>query len=210
MNKKRKKDLIIIIPGVKTLGSLNPGFREFILNFTKVTRLFRPVYYDYTRDWVKKLRKKGKKVIILHWGRNMTYFSKFSAQNKLKNLIKKYKYRYNIKIIGISMGGKIAFDTTKHLNEEDIKKLILVCSVGIPDKAEVNFPLVNLYSNSDELARIASELISPLDKSLEIIGRNIKNILLSLDHYDFCVNNKIPIGKFKGKTVIEVIESHLK
>lgn len=210
MKISKKKDLVIIVPGIKTLRNWGKNSKRFINALTRKTHLFKPVYYDYARDWADNFKSKNRKVILLHWNRNLGLIPLFSAEKKLKTLIEKHHKNYDIRVVGISMGGKIAFDAARKYKKGEVTRLILVGAVGMPDKnPKINIPIINLYSSADKLARIASEIMRPFDRELKIDGGNVKNVRLDFGHDDLCLNHKSKNGEFNGKTVVQIIESLL-
>lgn len=207
----KKKEMIIIVPGIKVLKKWPVPVSKLILFLAGRFHLFKPVYYEYTKNWAEKMRVKGKKVILLHWSRNLGIFDNLSAERKLAKLIAKYHKKYNINVVGISMGGKIAWDITKKFSDREIKKLILIAAVGIPNKVSLDgIKLVNFYSDADKIAKFASEIIRPFDGTLKILGKNIKNIKFNFDHIDFCVGSKILSGSFVGKNFVDVVEKYVR
>lgn len=203
----KKEDLIIIIPGLKTMDSM-PRLERKIIDFIGV---MQPIYTDYTQKWKNGLKGRNKKVMVMNWSRTLGLSSFYSAKNKLLGIINKYHDKYNLKIVGLSLGGKIAFDAVKKLKGDEVKKMAIIAGVGMPDKTDkIKTPTLNIYANNDALAKLASNALTPLGKKLKIGGRNIKNIAVNLGHDGLCLGKIINMGKLKGKTIIKIIKSFLK
>jgi len=211
MKKREKQDLIIIVPGIKTLNSRPKLERKFLEEIIDFTHLMKPVRYEYVTAWKRGLRRKNNKVIVMDWGRNLGLSSFYSAKRKLLALIDKHHLKYELKIVALSLGGKVAFDTVRELKEGKIKKLVLVAAMGIPDREElIQIPTLNLYANNDGLAKLTTGIVLPLDEKLRMDGKNIKNIMINIGHDGLCVGKKISRGKLKGKDLIKIVNAFLK
>lgn len=207
-----KKELLIIIPGAKFVGSRNGYLQKTILFFYGLFRNFKPVYYNYAKTWANALRSKDRATLWLHWGRGITPLSRWFAVKRLNHLVRHYSKTYNVKIVGISLGGEIALETLKKFDNLKIKKIVLVCSTNEQSTGpRSNIPIVNIYSENDLLAKFAIKILAPFHGGQKLLGTFIKNIILpDTTHDEFCSNAKIKSGKFRNLRVTEVINKFLK
>ncbi|MFC1727869.1 alpha/beta hydrolase [Nanoarchaeota archaeon] len=206
----KKKDLIIIVPGSNFRGSKKKTIKRIIVYLYSLVHIFRLIYYNYAKLWTKKLDKKGRKLIWLHWSRGITQLSIFFAVKKLNNLIKQYKNRYNIKLVGISLGGEIIQEAANKFDDDSIKKIILVCSTNEHKKTNLKTKIVNIYSSYDIFAKLSSIILNPIHGGTVLSGENVKNIdLPKFTHHEFCEDAKIKKGKYKGKTITNLIDYFL-
>lgn len=207
--KTQKKEMVIVIPGPHFLRGFSKTFHRIILKLYDFTHISHPVYYNYARRYAEIFHHKGKEGIWLHWNRGLSPVSKLLAVRRLRRVIRKYKNTHDIKLVGISLGGEIALEAVKKLRESDVKKIILICPV-IED-TRIRFKKIdifNLYSNHDVFARIASKVLSPVHGNFK--SDNIMNIEIpNFAHDDFCKNEKISNGKYRGKRVSDVVEELL-
>jgi hypothetical protein len=207
-----KKDLVIIIPGAKFVGSKNGNLQKTILFFYRLVRTFKPVYYNYAKAWAKSFKKASTDTFWLHWSRGITPLSRWFAVKRLNYIIQHYSKTHNVKIVGISLGGEIALETLKRFDTSKIKKLILVCSTNEQATGpRSNIPVINIYSENDLFAKFVIKILAPFHGGQKLLGTNIKNVILpDMTHDEFCSNAKIKSGKFKGLKVTDVINKCLK
>ena len=172
----------------------------------KLTHIFHPVYYDYGNKWKKRLNKEGHKCTILRWRREIDPFSKIKAVKKLRRKIKKLSKDYKIILLGISAGGEIALESLG----EEVEKVILLTSLNENKNINTKIPIINIYSPYDLFIKMAIKFKSPFKGGIKLQGKNVKNIRLpKITHDEFCSDTKIPSGKYKNKTILEVINTFL-
>lgn len=207
-----KKDLLILVPGLKYLESKRQFIQKIILFLYKLTRIFRPVYRDYAKKWAKQLKRKNRKVIYFNWFEGIfIQFSVFFAAKKLKRLIKKHKKKYNIKLLGISLGGEVIMEALQDLDNSLVKKIILVCPTIEHTKTKIKTQIINIYSPYDLFAEISAKLLAPIHGGIKLSGKNIKNVAIhKFSHSDFCLDKRIKVGEYKGKKITELINKLLK
>lgn len=207
-NKMKKEDLIIIVPGVKELDLFPKTIRRIALVISHYLKIFQPIKKTHFWHVVKYFRSANKRVVVVHWSRGFLKRDLNYGTKRLSHIINKYKNKYNIKIIGISLGGLITLKTLEKIKNVAISKVILLASPT--PKTNINYPITNIYSLADGLQKFASSLYTPLDKTRELECKTGVNILLpKMTHEDLCNGNKIPFGKYKGKTSLELIEEFL-
>src|SRR3989338_3114816 len=137
-----KKDVIIVVPGVKALSKWPRVAR--IMGYALCRALgFKPVYEDHLKIWEKKICFGKSKILFLSWSRNPDPLSKLMAVRKLRNLINSLKDS-KIKLVGISIGGEIILEAIKGGHFKNVKKVILVCSIKLAGKNVVNINLRNM------------------------------------------------------------------
>ena len=110
------------------------------------------------------------------------------------------------------MGGEIILEAIKKDHPQNIKKIILVCSINeTRNIAEKNIKVVNIYSLNDRFAEDAIQIFSLFNGSKKLDGDNVININLpKMEHADFCANAAIPEGKYKGKTPADIVNKFLR
>lgn len=206
-----KKDLIIIIPGIKYLKSHSNLGQGVIGTLYNLTHVFHPVYFDYAKNWKRELLNKGHKSIILTWERKIDPISRYLAIRKLKKKIYQKSKKYNVTLIGISAGGEIILETLKEKNiEPRLKKAILLASLNETTNIESKVPIINIYSPYDLFLKIAIKTFAPIHGGLKLVGKNIKNIKLpKITHDEFCSAKKIKQGKYKNKTIVQLVNSFI-
>jgi len=204
-----KKKVVIIVPGTKVLRKW-PKFIQVVANFFVDLIGLKVPSIENTDLLKKKIKTKRKKVIVLKWSQGFTLLSKWFAKKRLKNLLRRYK-NYDIEIIGISMAGDIITNTLKEIRGENIKKVILIGALNSNQKINFKTPkIINIYSLSDDFIKLATKVLSPISGGQKLIGKNIENIIIpKLTHKDFLGKTKIKKGKFRNKTILEVINSFL-
>jgi len=206
----KEKEVVIIVPGTKGLSKW-PRFIQIIASFFAKICGIKPVYFDHATIWQRKINSIKRKVIWLHWSRGISILSLGLARRKLKRLLKHYK-SYKVKLIGISFGGDIILKTIRKDKFPNVKKIILIGSIN--KEKEITFgspPIVNIYSKKDHLAEFVIGLLSPLNGRKALNGRNVKNVVIpSMTHKDFCYDNVIKKGEFKGKSILGLVNFFLK
>lgn len=205
-----KKEVIIVVPGVKGLSEWPYLVRYACLRLCEFFDI-HAVYKDHLKTWEGVLGSKENKPLWLHWSRNPDAISKYIAVGRLQKLIHRHK-RCNIKLVGISVGGEIILEAIKKSNNKNVKKAILVCSINEENRiATDRIKIVNIYSSGDSFAEAAIEAYSLFKGSKKLKGNNVVNINLPrLDHSDFCSNSKIAKGKYKGKRPSDVVNEFLR
>jgi len=205
-----KKKLVIIIPGTKLLKRWPKIIQIFGNFFCTLFRLDSPSIEKTMKNLKEYLQSKKREVIFMRWNRGISRLSKWFAKRKLRNLLEKYK-NYEISIIGISMAGDIILETIEKIQPTNIKLIILLCSIN--SNKEINFKtpkIINIYSKSDNLAQVATKILSPINGGQRLKGKNIENINLpKITHKDFLEKGIIKEGKFKNKKIPEMINYFL-
>ena len=205
-----KKEVVIVVPGVKGLSKWPRPVRTAVHLFCKALSL-SPVYEDHAKIWETKIISPGNKVVWLKWSRNPDVLSKLIAVRNLRNLINSFR-NYKIKLVGISIGGEIILEAIKGRHFKNVKKAILVCSINEVRKIyEKNTKIINLYSSRDGFAEAVIEALSFFDGSKKLLGSNVANIdLPDMDHADFCTDNVIHGGKYGGQRPSDIVNKYLK
>jgi len=209
---KPKKEMIIVIPGSKYLSSPLKPIESLIVFLYSLVNISNPIHTNYAKKYVKAFKQKNRKIIFLNWNQGFTPFSVlFSGRRKLKQLIDKYKDDYQIILIGLSLGGEIALKTAKKFDDKTIDKIILICSTNTNKKISFkNIKIINIYSVYDLFVRISTKILAPIHGGIELKGKNTINIpIKDFGHDDFCRNKKIKSGKYKDKTITQLIKSFL-
>lgn len=204
-----KKDVIIVVPGVKALSKWPRVAR--IMGYALCRALgFKPVYEDHLKIWEKKICFGKSKILFLSWSRNPDPLSKLMAVRKLRNLINSLKDS-KIKLVGISIGGEIILEAIKGGHFKNVKKVILVCSINETHRiSEKKAKIINLYSSRDGFAEAVIDALSFFDGSKKLAGKNVVNInLRNMDHADFCTDAEIPLGKYRGKKPSDIVNAFL-
>ena len=166
-----KKEVIIVVPGVKGLSEWPRLAAKACYLICRILN-FRPAYEDHLNAWKKKIGIGKNKVIWLQWSRTPDLLSRYIAVKRLRKLVNSFKNR-RIKLVGISMGGKIILQAIKNNYCRNIKKVVLVCSINETRKfAEKGIKVVNLYSPSDNFAEVAIEIFSFFNGSKKLYGKN--------------------------------------
>ncbi len=206
---KKQKSIVIIIPGAKFIKSKNKFIQLVILWLYKLTGTLHPVYSNYADGWKEFFSRKNSHVIWMHWSRGFTKMSKFFAVRKLCRLLRQYKNE-KITIVGMSLGGEIALESSEKFKNL-VKKIILVGSTNEKKKFDTGkTKIINIYSKKDKFQRMAIELLSPFFGSVILDGSNVKNINLpGVAHDEFFANKCVSAGRFKNKTISEVIEYYI-
>lgn len=210
MKLKGKKELIIVIPGPKFMEGLSKPIRKSIIYLYGLTNVLHPVYYNYGKKYAQDFSYKDKQGIWLHWERGVNPLSRWLAVKRLRKIIKEYSNNYKISIVGISLGGEIALEALNKIEDGKVRKLVLVCPViENPVIKAKKTKVVSIYSNHDYFAKLSAKILSPIIGDIK--GRGIFNIEIpSFSHDNFCNNDKIKYGKYKGKRIGEVIISYLR
>ena len=204
------KKIIIIVPGAKYIKSRSNFMQGLILVFYKLTRIMHPVDSNYAKDWRYFFSRKDERVIWLHWGRGFTNLSKWFAVRKLKRLLKHYE-SYSITLLGMSLGGEIVLEAAESFPGK-IKRVIVIASTNEKKKFNLgDTPVINIYSIKDFFQKLAVKTLSPIAGSVNLVGSNVLNIRLpNLAHDEILANKKIKSGKFKDKTILEVVNYFLR
>lgn len=209
------QDLLIIVPGAKYVHSDISVFQKIILGIYRLVNVHKPVYFNYAKNWERKLISKTK-TIWLHWSRGISYFSRKLAVKRLIRLINKHS-DCRIKLIGISIGCEIIIEALEQDPRLSLETIVFVCP------AFKNNPLlyseskiVNIYSEKDLLSKLGTFLFSN-SLSLRFFGGKklhgpkISNIMLpEMTHDEFCMDEKIKAGAFKGKSITRLVLESLK
>ena len=142
--------------------------------------------------------------------RQIDGLSLWLARRKLARILKHYKNE-KVKLVGVSLGGKIITDLMKEKFYKNISKVVLVCSINDLNKINYKHPaIINIYSENDNLAKLAIDFYAPFHGGQKLNGKNIKNIKLpNIDHDGFCSDRIVNAGKFKGKKITEILSSFL-
>ena len=207
-----QKEVIIIISGAKYLNSKIPLIKHIILLFYKFTRIARPVYKNYAKDYGQKISKVGRKIVYLDWDRGFTIWSVWRAEKLLSSEINKYlKEGYKINIVGISLGGDIALHIINELKDGDIDKVVLISSINIDKTMDKNITkFLNIYSSDDLLAEVGTRFMAPVHGGDMLEGNSVKNINVDgFSHNQFCSDNIIKNGEYKGKRISELVKDFL-
>jgi hypothetical protein len=204
------KEVVIIVPGAKYIKSRAKFMQKLILLFYRLTRIYKPVYHNYSKEWENKFNSKDRIVFWLHWSRGISFISKFFAKRRLIRLIKQYQNR-NIMLVGISLGGEIILEVLQKIKNHSVKKVILICSTNENKNIKLNSTqIINIFSEKDLFSKFAIEILSPFHGGQKLYGKNIKNVLIpEMTHDEFCSDSHIRRGKYKGKSVTEIVNSYL-
>ncbi len=206
----KTREVIIIVPGVRGLLKW-PWIVQGIVNF--LSRLFKVevILIDHPRFWREKIRLKNTKVVFVHWNRGISNISLWIAKRRLLRRLRKYK-NYNVKIVGISLGGQIVLDAIDESYFENIKKVVLIASVDSHKKVDFpSPPIVNIYSKADTFGHIGEVILFPFSRTVLLKGKNVKNIHLpGVAHVDFCNDNYLKEGKYKGRQVSDIVKGFLR
>lgn len=204
-----KQEVIIIVPGVKGLSKY-PKSISVIFYFLGKLLNFKPIYEDHLKIWKGKIVAKNKP-LWFHWSRNPDPISKFIAVKKLSHLIRNFQ-NHKIKLVGISMGGEIIIEAIKKYHGNNIKKIILVCSINEAKKIPYDhIKTINIYSLDDSFEEVAIRVLSAFHGAKKLAGSNVVNINLpGMEHSDFCLNIPIPKGEYKGKRPTDIVNRFLR
>ena len=207
-----KNEVVIVVPGAKYINSRNGLTKNLILLFYMSTRILSPVYFNYAKRWAKKFEKEGREVVWLRWDRGFTIWSRWLASAKLKKEIIKYKQKgFVVKIVGISLGGDIALRALRDLGDNVIEKIVLVCSTNTDSFIEEeNTKVFNIYSTFDLFVKLMTKLIAPIHGGVVLDGRSVENVSIEdFSHDEFCSDEAIKKGKFKGKLITDIVKEFL-
>ncbi len=207
-----KKELIIFIPGAKSISKFPVFVQEFVSLAGYLLGVAPPKNEpDHVVIWKKNLFDKHESFICMRWSRGIGSLSLWMAKQKLKHLLNHYKNE-NITLIGFSLGGNIMIEAIKEKMYANIDKIILICSINQIKDIKFNHPpIFNIYSNKDKFAEIVIEIYSYLSGGEKLHGKNIKNINIpKMAHGDFCSDATIRYGKYKGMQVTDVVKNILK
>ncbi|MFA5651870.1 MAG: hypothetical protein WC933_00720 [Candidatus Paceibacterota bacterium] len=205
----KEEELLIIVPGSKYSNSKVLFLQKIILFFYSFVGV-KPVYMNYAVEEEKRLIKDGRKCVYLHWSRGISGFSVFFAVEKLKREINHYKNKHKIKLLGSSLGAQIVLDAAKTC-ENSIEKVVLLCPVINYDKTPIkSVPVISIYSVYDELSRLGNKIMNPFRKNMDLIGKNVNNIIIpEFTHDDFSADREIRNGIYKGKTITQLVNDFL-
>ncbi len=204
-----KKEITILVPGAYDLTTY-PIPIQIISKF--LARIFGIdlALTDQVKTWKKTSHFQGNEFVWMHWSRGIDGISKYFAKKKLKHLLEHYKNE-KINLVGVSLGGDIILETLQKSSQDNINKIVLVGSIN--ENKKISFPhnkIFNIYSEKDNFAKLAINFYSPILGGIKLEGKKIKNILLpKIKHDDFCKDSKIKSGKFKGKSITQLITSIL-
>jgi hypothetical protein len=205
----KKERLVIFVPGAKYIHSKFDLLERIITKFYELTNIKQPVYVNYARLWEKRLKKVPNEVIWLHWNGGISFISKYLAVRRLKRIINHYKNTHNISIIGLSFGGEIVLEACKE-SQREVKSIVLLCSTNEVRKPNIKIPIFNIYSPRDTFEKISTKVLSPLNGSVRLYGKNVKNISIpNFRHEQFCIDGLITKGKFKNKRLSDIVNSFI-
>ena len=207
-----KREVVIVIPGAKYINSRNSLMKNLILLFYRTTRVLNPVYTNYARKWARKFEKDGREVVWLRWNRGFTIWSRWLASSKLKREIIKYKQKgFVVKVVGISLGGDIALRVLRELGDDVIEKIVLVCSTNTDSFIEQrNTRVFNIYSPFDLFVKIMTTLIAPIHGGVVLGGESVEYVCIEdFSHDEFCADEVIKKGKYKGKTTTDIVKEFI-
>ena len=204
-----KNEVILFVPGAKDLSKWPGITQSIVLFFSKVLR-FKPTYHDQVKVWKQKFIFKRRRVVWMHWDRGIGLISKWFAKRKLSKLLKHY-ISDNVKLVGVSLGGDIILEVIRGNKYNNLKKIVLVCSINEIKNISFEHPkIVNIYSRKDNFSRIAIELYSPIHGGDRLIGKNVENVEIpNMTHDEFCNDAEIKGGKYKGKSVTWLVKHFL-
>jgi hypothetical protein len=207
----RKRQLVIVVPGVKYIHSDLNLLQRLILFIYHFTHTINPPY-NYPKRWKHKFDRGNRAVLWLKWNRGITPLSKWIGVMKLKKKIKENKDKYDvIRIVGISMGGEIALEAARFFDDGVIKKIILVCSPNQKNHITLKrTKVINMYSKYDLIAKFGILIFAPFHGGKKLYGNTVRNIKIpKFSHGKFCRDETINSGNWKGKTVTQVINRFL-
>lgn len=205
-----KEEIVIVIPGAKYLSSRARPLQHIIVFLYGLTRILKPVYTNYAREWAGEFSKKRRKVFWLRWNRGFTVWSRWLGIRRLKHVIRQYDRRHTVKLVGISLGGDIALEAAKDFDGL-VSKVVLICSTNtVRNVSFARTEVINIYSPYDLFAEIAAKILAPINGGTVLEGKNVKNILIEgFSHDEFCANERIKSGPFKGKTITQLVNRFL-
>jgi pimeloyl-ACP methyl ester carboxylesterase len=208
---KNRKEIVIVIAGSKYISSRAKLTQHLIIFLYGLTRVLKPVYHNYAREWTNEFKAEDREVMWLRWNRGFTIFSRWFGIRRLKHVIRHYDKKHDIKLIGISLGGDIALEAAKSFDDGTIKKIVLICSTNTTTQLDYkNIKVVNIFSPYDIFAKIAAKVLAPIHGGIILQGKNVKNIPIeNFSHDEFCANKKIKSGKYKGWTITRLINQLL-
>ncbi len=206
----KNEEIVIIVPGSKYIKS-RPGIEQyFLLWFYKTVRIFKPISANYAKDWRKRVNSKNREVLWLHWGRGITFISKWFAVRKLRRLLRHHR-SHKIKLIGISLGGAISLEAVEKEKNNSVNKIILVCSTNEDKTPDFDTKIINIYSEKDLFARLATKVLAPVHGGQKLHGKHVVNVQIpDMTHDEFCADSRIKKGKYKGKSITQLINYFLK
>lgn len=201
-----KKKLVIVILGAKRIDSKFHWLKKVLIFLYNKLGISHLSFYKRERMWKQRFYSKDRDVIYLHWGRGITAISRFFAIRRLERIIHKYKNTHEICLVGYSMGGEVALEAANKF-DGIIKKAFLVFSPN--EKSKTSFKktkIINIYSPFDFFIQTAIKVLAPLTGNQKLIGENITNISIdNFEHFEALSDKKIDKGRFRGKTVTELI-----
>ena len=110
-------------------------------------------------------------------------------------------------MVGFSLGGEIVFEILKIRKFDNIKKVVLICSINPEKSISFKHPeIVNIYSPKDLITKYAIKVLEPFHGGKRLIGKNVKNVIVSdMRHRDFVFDKIIKKGRYKGKTITQLV-----
>ena len=202
--------LVILVPGAKYVRSpIKPVQRliAWVYDYTKTTH---PIYQNYIKHWQAKLEPEFS-TITLDWNRGISPQAIAQGAESLRSLIAQYN-NHDIRLVGISMGGRLILEMLRTIDIPLVSQIILVCSAHSHNH-EVNpaHRIINIYSEEDELARLAIKTLSPLNGGQPLCGDNVTNVILpDMSHSEFCSDAKIKEGVHQGKHLTDLVAEFLR
>jgi pimeloyl-ACP methyl ester carboxylesterase len=203
-----KKKLIVVILGAKRINPRAHWAKKVLLFLFNLLHVTSFADYKQQLNWRKYFKSDNTEVIYLHWGRGVGLLSRILALKKLKKIVHQYKNTHEITLIGHSLGGDVAMEACKQF-DGIIKKVILLFSANESKKSTLKMTkIINIYSPYDFFVRMAIMILAPIAGGQKLIGENIVNIPLAhFEHEEVFLDKKIKGGKFRGKTISELINT---
>ncbi len=207
-----QKEIIIVVPGAKYIQSKILFFQKFVLFFYRLVNIKNPVYKNYIKDWEPYLKKDDRKIVLLDWDQGLAPWSLWLAKVMLKmQIFKHLEEGYIVNLMGFSLGGEIVINTVNDYKDGKINKVILICSVNTNNTInKTTTKFLNIYSPFDLLAKIAIKVFAPVHGGSVLKGNEVKNISIDkFGHDNFCINDVIENGEYKGKRITDLINEFL-
>lgn len=204
----KKKRLIIIVPGHKSLDKYPKPIQKIVLFFANLSNIM-PAYDIGMFDSYEKIIRSYGDTKVLRWNRTADFPSEKMAKKNLQKMVSRYKER-EITIIGLSLGGLIVLDSLEKKLPQ-IMRVILIGSINSISKVPNYFPeTINIYSAKDNLQKFAIESLTLSKGKKKLSGRNVQNIVIKkMTHRDLCKNKKIKKGVYKDQTIMELVGKFL-
>jgi hypothetical protein len=209
----KDREVVIVVPGAKYINSRNSFIKNIILLFYRSTRILKPVYTNYTQEWLGKFEQENRKVVWLRWNRGFTIWSRWLGYCVLKKeVLYRKRLGYRVKVVGISLGGEIAVKVLEKLGSGYIDKVVLICSANTDKEVNVDgTKIYNIYSTYDLFIRLAIKLLAPIHGGMILGGDFVENIeIKNFSHDKFCSDDLIEVGKYKDNRITDLVKEFLK